>query len=99
MCFCVGFNCSSPRITEELASRGVLTKEEFNLHTAQRYDKVMRTLNKVTVSATTTVMILNFRTDRSGQTVQTQIRLLLEEQSDQGLHCLLFRSHLFDEIP
>ena len=23
-----------------------------------------------------------------GQTVQTQIRLLLEEQSDQGLHCL-----------
>ena len=34
-------------------------------------------------------MILNFWTDRSGQTVQTQIRLLLEEQSDQGLHCLL----------
>ena len=37
--------------------------------------------------------------DRSGQTVQTQIRLLLEEQSDQGLHCLLFLLHLFDEIP
>ena len=34
-----------------------------------------------------TIMILSFRTDRSGQTVQTQIRLLLEEQSDQGLHC------------
>ena len=31
-------------------------------------------------------MVLSFRTDRSGQTVQTQIRLLLEEQSDQGLH-------------
>ena len=30
-------------------------------------------------------MILNFRTDRSGQTVQTQIRLLLEEQSDEGV--------------
>ena len=30
----------------------------------------------------TTVMIQSFRTDRSGQTVQTQIRLLLEEQSD-----------------
>ena len=29
--------------------------------------------------------------DRPGQTVQTQIRLLLEEQSDQGLHCLLFQ--------
>ena len=46
-----------------------------------------------------TVMIQSFRTDRSGQTVQTQIRLLLEEQSDQGLHCLLFHLHLFDEIP
>ena len=44
-------------------------------------------------------MILSFRTDRSGQTVQTQIRLLLEEQSDQGLHCLLFHLHLFDKIP
>ena len=43
-------------------------------------------------------MILNFLTDGSGQTVQTQIRLLLEEQSDQGLHCLLFHLHLFDEI-
>ena len=40
------------------------------------------------------VMILNFRTARSGQTVQTQIRLLLEEQSDQGLHCLLFHLYL-----
>ena len=47
----------------------------------------------------TTVMILSFRTDRSGQTAQTQIRLLPEEQSDQGLHCLLFTLHLFDEIP
>ena len=35
----------------------------------------------------------------SGQTVQTKIRLLLEEQSDQGLHCLLFHLHLFYEIP
>ena len=35
----------------------------------------------------------------SEQTVQTQIRLLLEEQSDQGLHCLLFHLYLFDEIP
>ena len=46
-----------------------------------------------------TVMILNFWTDRSGQTVQTQIRLLLEEQSDQGLDCLLFHLHVFDKIP
>ena len=42
-----------------------------------------------------TVMIRSFRTDRSGQTVQTQIRLL----SDQGLHCLLFHLHHFDKIP
>ena len=44
-------------------------------------------------------MILSFQTYRSGQTVQTQIRLLLEEQSDQGIHCLLFHLHFFDEIP
>ena len=46
-----------------------------------------------------TAMILSFRTNRSRQTVQTWIRLLLEEQSYQGLHCLLFHLHLFYEIP
>ena len=46
-----------------------------------------------------TVMILSFRKDRFGQTVQTQIRLLLEEKSDQGLHCLLFHLHVFDKNP
>ena len=46
-----------------------------------------------------TVMIQSFQTNRSGLTVQTQIRLLLDELSDQGLHCLLFYLHLFDEIP
>ena len=45
-----------------------------------------------------TVIILSFRTDMSGQTVQIQIRLL-QEQSDLGLHCLLFHLHLFDGIP
>ena len=44
------------------------------------------------------VMTLSFQTDTSGQTVQTQIRLLLEEQPDQGLHCLLFHSHHFNKI-
>ena len=39
-------------------------------------------------------MILNFQTDRYRQTVQTQIRLLLEGQSDQVLHCLLFHLHV-----
>ena len=45
-----------------------------------------------------TVMILSFRTDMPEQTVQTQIRLLLEEQSDQGLHCLQFPLHLLDTL-
>ena len=45
-----------------------------------------------------TVMFLSFWTDRSGQTVQTQIRLLLEEQSDQGLHCLPFRLYRLDSL-
>ena len=31
-------------------------------------------------------------------TEQTQIRLLLEEQSDQGLHCLPFRLHRLDSL-
>ena len=48
-------------------------------------------------SVVCTIMTLSFPANRSVQTVQIQIRLLLEEQSDQGLHCLLF--HLFfDEI-
>ena len=37
-------------------------------------------------------MIPSFRTDRPGQTVQTQIRL----QSDHGLHCLPFCLHHLD---
>ena len=45
-----------------------------------------------------TVMSLNFLTDWSGQIVQTQNKLLLEEQSDQCLHCLLFHLHVFDKI-
>ena len=45
-----------------------------------------------------TVMFLRFWMDRSGQIVQTQIRLLLEEQSDQGLHCLQFSLHLLGAL-
>ena len=45
-----------------------------------------------------TVMILSFRTDTPGQTMQTQIRLLLEEQSDLGLHCLQYPLHLLDAL-
>ena len=42
-------------------------------------------------------MILSFRTDVPGQTVQTQI-WLLEEQSDQGLHCLPFCLQRLDTL-
>ena len=42
------------------------------------------------IKAICTLMTLSFPTHRSGQTVQTQIRLLLEEQSDQDFHCLPF---------
>ena len=45
-----------------------------------------------------TVMVLSFPTDRPWQTVQTQIRLLLEEQSDQGPHCLPFHMDLLDKF-
>ena len=45
-----------------------------------------------------TVMILSFLTDMPGQIVQTQIRLLVEKQSDQGLHCLPFRLHRLDSL-
>ena len=34
-----------------------------------------------------TIQILCIGTDRSQQTVQTKIRLLLQKQSDQGLRC------------
>ena len=40
--------------------------------------------------ATHTVEFQSVWTDGSMQTMQTQIRLLLREQSDQGLHCLPF---------
>ena len=43
-----------------------------------------------------TVQILCIGTDRSRQTVQTKIRLLLKKQSDQGLRCLPFHQHLLD---
>ena len=43
-------------------------------------------------------MILSFLTDTPEQTVQTQIRLLLEKQSDQGQHYLPFRLHRLDSL-
>ena len=45
-----------------------------------------------------TVQILCIGTDRSQQTVQTKIRLLLKKQSDQDLRCLPFHQHLLDAL-
>ena len=45
-----------------------------------------------------TVQILCIGTDRSQQTVQTLIRLLLRKQSDQGLRCLPVHQHLLDAL-
>ena len=56
-------------------------------------------LHLLQIFSRTFFLYTSFRTDRSGQTVQTQIRLLLEEQSEQGLHCLRFRLHLLGELP
>ena len=41
---------------------------------------------------------LKIWTDGSGQTVQTQVRLLLEQQSDLGRTCLYNCSHLLQEL-
>ena len=56
--------------------------------------KVMKILSELV----NTVTFLSFRTDRAGQTGQTQIRLLLEKQSDQGLHRLPFRLYTSDSL-
>ncbi|KAL4236261.1 Jouberin [Mactra antiquata] len=44
-------------LADELATKGVMSKEEFQIHTTQRYDKVMKTLNKVTAQMTSTPMV------------------------------------------
>ena len=68
----------------------VIALEWYNLF--YFHNAVMRAKIQVTV------IILNIGTDRSEQTVQTQISLLLMEQSDQGLLCLLFCLHLLNTI-
>ena len=55
-------------------------------------------INLTKVDNWATVQILCIGTDRSQQTVQTKIRLLLKKQSDQSLHCLPFHQHLLDAL-
>ena len=61
-----------------------------------KFFRFLGTMSFIRIRAT--VMILSFWTDMPGQTVQTQIRLLLQEQSDLGLHCLPFRLHRLDSL-
>ena len=45
-----------------------------------------------------TIKKLSIGTDMWKQPVQSQIRLLLKEQSDKGLHCLPFHLCLLDSL-
>ena len=57
----------------------------------------MQPLKNISLSkARDTVKILCIGTDRSQQTVQTKIRLLLKKQSDQGLRRLPLHQLLLD---
>ena len=64
--------------------------------------KIIPKLSSNTVLGHTVMTLLLFQQRslgkecRPGQTVQTQIRL--EEQSDQGLHCLQFSLHLLNAL-
>ena len=59
-------------------------------------------LSAVSIASLVSLFSLSFRIDRPEQTVLTQIRLLLEElleeQSDQGLHCLPFQLQLLEAL-
>ena len=72
----------------------------INMELVKKKKKYMFKANSiVNLEILSTVMILSFRTDMPGKTVETLIRLLLEEeQSDQGLHCLPFRLHRLDSL-
>ena len=73
-----------------------LAQSTFQKKTVSEIVKMQNTeLNDLSKN---TVQILCIRTDRSEQTVQTKIRLLLKKLSDQGLRCLPFHQHLLDAL-
>ena len=93
------------RISVWLISTFIYSFACFFLHSSDNFN-LPRTLASLQqqfllyshVNVANTVINLSFWTDMPGQTVQTQLRLLLEEQSDQGLHCLSFRLHRLDSL-
>ena len=62
------------------------------------YQHLEITVVEIFIKTGNTVQIVCIGTDRSQQTVQTKIRLLLKKQSDQGLRCLPFHQHLLDAL-
>ena len=87
----------NPFYTLPLGSNSCYGDQSFVILKSLVENKGMVSLSSLPLGVYT-VMILSFPTNRSGQTVQTQIRLLLEVQSDQGLHCLLFHLYFIDKI-
>ena len=75
---------------DRVSNPGPLTYESDALPTALR--------GPAKLQRTGTVKILCIGTDRSQQTVQTKIRLLLKKQSDQGLRCLPLHQLLLDAL-
>ena len=72
---------------------GICTDEEYAV--SRCFAKEVSTVQSLYC---TTVQILCIGTDRSQQTVQIKIRLLLKKQSDQGLCCLPFHQHLLGAL-
>ena len=60
--------------------------------------QVYLTKRRDVLAPLSTVKVLCIGTDRSQQTVQTKIRLLLKKQSDQGLRCLPLHQLLLDAL-
>ena len=88
-----------------LLLKNKLLKRLIMKNESQKFHQLVSTCSSVvqqlicTWHVAITVIFWNIGTDRSEQTVQTQIRLLLlEEQSDQCLLCLLFCLHLLNAI-
>ena len=94
--------CDQPfcHVDEHLASINITNYISTQIKQSHPENRPMKapTLTVSNYSKNITVIILNIGTDRGEQTVQTQIRLLLMEQSDQGLLCLLFCLHLLSTI-
>ena len=70
--------------------QGHITSKDMTLFIEKQQCYLINIKNSYTMN------VLKFWTPVSLQTVQTQIRLLLKKQSDQGLLCLLFKQAFCD---